>query len=257
MQLYIFSTSDGFYSAEESLTKKLQPFRYQPPVSVMGLNVFKPLDEMKYLTGSFNGMFLWDVKTGGVYDFFTGKPYVTPEGMQNPIGANMAAGLVEAGKNAWWFDYNVGALPLSDKPFPEMPEEILKASPMSLWNVSLEIHTGRIFEHLLGPFYILYVPLAGICLMIVLISGVVVWWKVYRKLGDAIFNRLILNGKCNSPISSEQWEPFPSKERFLMLLLFSEINRRMQFADPDGKRDFKSRYLLLSTFFSYCCTSAM
>lgn len=181
MRRYIFSTSDGFYSAEESLSKKLHPFRHQPPVSVMGLNVFKPLDEMKYLAGSFNGMYLWDLKTSRVYDFFSGKTYAPQEGMQNPIGANMAAGLVEAGENAWWFDYNKGALPLSNQPFPEMPAKILDASPMSLWNVSLEIHTGRIFEHLLGPFYILYVPLAGICLMIVLISGTVVWWKVYRK----------------------------------------------------------------------------
>jgi len=99
----------------------------------------------------------------------------------------MAAGLVEGNNGLFWFDYNEGAkriASLKGMPsiqFPEMPEEIRKASPMSLWNVSLEIHTGRIFEHLLGPFYILYVPLAGICLMIVLISGVVVWWKVHRK----------------------------------------------------------------------------
>jgi uncharacterized iron-regulated membrane protein len=52
---------------------------------------------------------------------------------------------------------------------------------MSLWNVSLEIHTGRIFEHLLGMFYILYVPLAGLCLIMVLVSGFFIWWKVYRK----------------------------------------------------------------------------
>jgi len=181
MQRYIFSTSEGFYSAKESLKEKLQPFRYQPPVSVMGLNVFKPVGKLKYLIGSFNGMFLWDLQTGDVYDFFTEKPYAVPQGMQNPIGFNMTAGLVEAGENAWWFDYNRGAIPLSGKPFPEMPEEIRIASPMSLWNVSLEIHTGRIFEHLLGPFYILYVPLAGICLLIVLISGFIVWWKVYRK----------------------------------------------------------------------------
>jgi len=62
-----------------------------------------------------------------------------------------------------------------------MPEEILKKSPMSLWNVSLEIHTGRIFEHLVGPFYILYVPLAGLCLIMVLVSGFFVWWKAHRK----------------------------------------------------------------------------
>ncbi len=178
---YIFSTSEGFYFADENFSFPLQPAKTQPPVSVMGCNVFKPIDNNKYLVGSFSGMFTWDLQTGAVNNFFTGKPYRAPSGMVSPIGANMAAGLVEAGENAWWFDYNSGALPLSGKQFTEMPEEILKNSPMSLWNVSLEVHTGRIFEHLLGPFYILYVPLAGICLMIVLISGVVVWWKVYRK----------------------------------------------------------------------------
>ncbi len=178
---YIFSTSEGFYSSGASLTQLLQPVIPQPPVSVMGLNIFKPAGELKYLTGSFNGLFLWDLRSEQISDLFTGEPYVAPQGMSNPIGANMAAGLVEAGENAWWFDYNRGAISLSGKPFPPMPEEILKKSPMSLWNVSLEIHTGRIFEHLVGPFYILYVPLAGLCLIMVLVSGFFVWWKAHRK----------------------------------------------------------------------------
>lgn len=181
MERYIFSTSEGFYAAGESFNTKMQPFIPPPPVSVMGLNVFKPLDELRYLTGSFNGLYLWDLQTGRVSDFFTGAPYQAPQGMGNPIGANMAAGLVEAGGNAWWFDYNRGAISLSGKPFPQMPEEILKKSPMSLWNVSLEVHTGRIFEHLIGPFYILYVPLAGLCLIMVLVSGFFIWWKAHRK----------------------------------------------------------------------------
>lgn len=52
---------------------------------------------------------------------------------------------------------------------------------MSLWNVSLEMHTGRIFEHLIGPFYILIVPLAGLCLIMVLVSGFFIWWKAHRN----------------------------------------------------------------------------
>jgi uncharacterized iron-regulated membrane protein len=63
----------------------------------------------------------------------------------------------------------------------EMTEEIRKASPMSLWNAALEMHTGRIFEKWIGPFYILIVPLAGICILIVLMSGFLLWWKLYRK----------------------------------------------------------------------------
>ncbi len=182
---YIFSTSDGFYFAGETLTQPLQPALSQPPVSVMGCNVMKPLGNKILLVGSFSGMFLWNIETGAVADFFTQKPFVAPEGMQSPIGSKMAAGLVEGNENAFWFDYNSGAQTISSQArvqfFPEMPEEILKTSPMSLWNVALELHTGRIFEYLIGPFYILIVPIAGICILLVLISGFMLWWKVYRK----------------------------------------------------------------------------
>ena len=178
---YIFSTSEGFYFAEESLSGQLTPVIPQPAVSVMGLNVFRPLGEMKYLTGSFNGMFLWNLQTGQISDFFTGAPYKPTQGTGKPIADNMIAGLVETGDYAWWFDYHRGALPLTGVPFPDMPEEIHKKSPVSLWNASLEIHTGRIFEHIVGQFYILYVPLAGICLIMVLASGFFIWWKAYRK----------------------------------------------------------------------------
>ncbi len=178
---FIFSTSEGFYFSVENFSEKLTPVIPQPAVSVMGLNVFKPIGNQKYLSGSFNGMFMWNMQTGQISEFFTGAPYIPTQGTGRPVAANMVAGLVEAGDNAWWFDYNRGAITLSGVPFPEMPEEIRRSSPISLWNFSLEIHTGRIFEHIVGPFYILYVPLAGICLIVVLISGFFIWWKAYRR----------------------------------------------------------------------------
>ncbi len=178
---YIFSTSEGFYVADETFKNLLQPIIPQPPVSIMGLNILKPMGNLKYLTGSFNGMFLWDLKTGRIYDFFTSKPYIASQGIASPISRHMAAGFVEVGDHIWWFDYNKGVLPISGMAFPEMPKQILKESPMSLWNFSLEVHTGRIFEHLTGIFYILYVPIAGLCLIMVLVSGFFIWWKVYRK----------------------------------------------------------------------------
>jgi hypothetical protein len=182
---YVFSTSNGFYFAEESLTKTLQPAFSQPPVSVMGCNVFKPIGDKIYLVGSFNGMFLWNIENGAVADFFTQQSYVEPEGMQSPIGAQMAAGFVEGKDKAFWFDFNTGVNSLTpssgNKTLPEMSEEMRLATPMSLWNVSLEMHTGRIFEKWIGMFYILIVPLAGICILIVLISGFLLWWKLYRK----------------------------------------------------------------------------
>ena len=186
---YIFSTSDGFYFADESISKILQPSLSQPPVSVMGCNVFEPVEENIYLVGSFSGMFLWNVKNGAVADYFTQQPYIKPEGMQSPIGTDMVAGLVKIDSKSYWFSYNEGAQNLYSTDsktffsFPEMTEEIRDASPMSLWNVSLEMHTGRIFEKWIGPFYILIVPLAGICILLVLISGFLLWWKLFRKSG--------------------------------------------------------------------------
>ena len=187
LQKYIISTSDGFYYTDESLTKKLQPFPSQPPVSVMGCNVLEKLSAGKYLVGSFSGMFVWDMYGQASYDYFTGKRYQQPEGMARPIADNMVAGLAHLNHGQMvWFDYNRGALTIASTgrrlpSFPEMPKEIIRKSPMPLWNVALETHTGRIFEKFIGPFYILYVPIAGICVLIVLISGFFMWWLGYRK----------------------------------------------------------------------------
>ena len=182
---YIFSTVDGFFFADENLSDKLIPAPVQPLVSVMGCNVLESIGDNYLMVGSFSGMFVWNTQNGMIADLFTGKPYQTPQGMVRPIGANTVAGFVQSGNKSWWFDYSRGAIALNAQNEPEtfaaMPDEVRKASSMSLWNLALEIHTGRIFEHLVGSFYILFVPLAGICLMLVIISGFFLWWMVFRK----------------------------------------------------------------------------
>ena len=57
----------------------------------------------------------------------------------------------------------------------------MSSSPISLWNTALEVHTGRIFEPALGPFYILVVPLAGLAMLVILVSGLMAWWLARRK----------------------------------------------------------------------------
>ncbi|HPF51350.1 MAG TPA: PepSY-associated TM helix domain-containing protein [Draconibacterium sp.] len=178
---YLFSTSEGFFWADKQFKHSPEPALSQPPVSVMGCNVLEQMDDHRFLVGSFSGLFVWDTQSGMVADYFTGKPYQAPSGMARPIGNQMVAGMIVDKNKAWWFDYNQGVVPLTGITFPDMPKNVRKASPMSLWNVSQEIHTGRIFENILGPFYILIVPLAGICLLMVLITGFFVWWWVYRK----------------------------------------------------------------------------
>jgi uncharacterized iron-regulated membrane protein len=61
-----------------------------------------------------------------------------------------------------------------------MPENVRMQSGISLWSACLEFHTGRIFQNMLGDFYILIVPLAGLTGIMVVISGYIVWRRKYR-----------------------------------------------------------------------------
>ena len=180
--IYIISTSDGFYAADETLTRPMFRFESQSPVSLMGCNVLEPVDSTKYLIGSFSGMFVWNIMNGEVSDFFTGKGYEAPTGMSRPVSDHMVAGYIRDNKNNQWvFDYNNGIEPINNATSWEMPAEVKVKSPISLWNLSLEIHTGRILEQFIGMFYLLYIPLAGICVLMVLISGFFVWLLAHRK----------------------------------------------------------------------------
>lgn len=181
--LFIFSTNDGIFFTDENFQKPMRRLPGEPPVSVMGCNVLEKKSERSYLIGSFNGLFLWNPFTGQVLDYLSGSAYEPPQVAGPPISNDMIDGwFADQSGNEFYFDYNRGVLPiLNSATFGEMSPEIIRKSPISLWNLSLEVHTGRIFEPLLGMFYILYVPLAGFSILIVLISGFFIWWMGYRK----------------------------------------------------------------------------
>ena len=182
-RIFLFSTSDGIYFTDENLRDPMRRLPGEPPVSVMGCNVLEKKGESTYLVGSFNGLFLWNPLSGQVFDYLSGNVYQAPEVAGPPVSKDMIDGwFADSAGNEFYFDYNHGVLPIRNAgQFGEMSAEIIQKSPISLWNLSLEIHTGRIFEPILGMFYILYVPLAGLCILIVLISGFFIWWMGYRK----------------------------------------------------------------------------
>ncbi len=182
--IFLFSTSDGIFFTGENFQELLRRLPGEPPVSVMGCNVFEKKGESTYLVGSFNGLFLWNPLSGQVFDYLSGSAYQAPEVAGPPVSKDMIDGwFTDFSGNEFYFDYNRGVLPIrNNSEFGEMSAEIIQKSPISLWNLSLEIHTGRIFEPILGMFYILYVPLAGICILIVLISGFFIWFIGYRKV---------------------------------------------------------------------------
>jgi hypothetical protein len=176
--MFLVATSEGIYYSADRFAGKLQPFRVQPPVSVMGINVFEIIAPGRYRVGSFSGIFDWNPATGQIADCFTGMECVDTGQSGAPFGNLAVAGYLRtANGSEYIFDYGAGAIGLqSAPPFVAMPSQVIERSPISLWNASLEIHTGRIFEPLLGAWYILIVPVTGIFTLFILVTGFFSWW---------------------------------------------------------------------------------
>lgn len=179
--LLLLATSDGiFYLDRNSFVPKL--FKTQPPVSVMGINVFEPFKDGAYLVGSFSGLFLWHPAHPEIYNYAQAKIHLGNT-TGRPVGDYKITGII-SGMNGKQFmiDYDKGAIPLyHNDTFAKMPENVIKESKMAVWNLSLEIHTGRFFRFLLSDFYILLVPLSGLVGIMVLLSGYLLWRKRFRK----------------------------------------------------------------------------
>jgi hypothetical protein len=179
---FLVATSEGIYYSDDDFSSDLRKFEIQPLVSVMGINVFETVSPGRYLVGSFSGIFLWEPARNIIIDYFTKTMYFETNQAGPPFGNVAVAGYLRTSDSTdMIFDYGGGAIPLSGKnPLPPMPGIIIKDSPISLWNTALEIHTGRIFEPIMGSFYILIVPLTGIFTLIIIITGFFAWY-IKRK----------------------------------------------------------------------------
>ena len=147
----------------------------------MGVNVFEQLDNQTLLVGSFEGLFLWNFINGIVFDVIKQSNHKRDPNKKIPLGDYLVTGFSDDFKsNAFYFDFNYGAGKLGKgMPFPDMPMQI-KNQGMSLWNVALEFHTGRMYKFF-GKYYILFVPLSGLVILFILVSGFIVWLKKHRK----------------------------------------------------------------------------
>ncbi|MFN8209952.1 MAG: PepSY-associated TM helix domain-containing protein [Bacteroidales bacterium] len=180
---FLLAASDGIYYMNKNDFQPV-PSQSQPPISVMGINVFEKAGSDNYLVGSFSGLFLWNPTNGHIIEAVTCEPY-RETGFGRPVGERKVTGIVhDLRGNTYFADYSEGVESLSEAPaFPEMTDDMLKQSKISFWNLCLEIHTGRIFEFLTGSFYILIVPLAGMAAITVTFSGYMLWRRKYRKKG--------------------------------------------------------------------------
>lgn len=179
-KMFMLATNEGIFHFTEKDPVPVA-FDIQPPVSVMGINVFEKYGKGTFLVGSFSGLFLWNPANPVIYDFISGNEHHEARGGR-PVGEHTVTGMItDCSGNKYFADYSAGAESIrNDKQLPAMPDNILMESKISLWNLCLEVHTGRIFEKVTGDFYILIVPLVGIASLIVVISGYVLWRRKYR-----------------------------------------------------------------------------
>lgn len=173
---FILSTTNGFFHLQNAANRTPKRIDAAPPVSVMGCNVLHRNGD-EWLVGSFSGLYRWQRDSGTITDALTGKPYVSKGGMPTFGGFAAAGYSTDLAGGPIAFDYNTGAHALPpNTSTPSMPQW-LRYEPLSLWNVALELHTGRFFSSLLGPITPLYIFITGSLSAALLLVG----WKRARK----------------------------------------------------------------------------
>lgn len=171
---WLLSTSEGFYSLT-SFDKKPSRMAKAPTISPMGITVFQPKDSTHWLVGSFSGLFLWNPTTGETRDYITGKPLKKTSGRPFSTASTVTGYSSDiCGAHDVIFDYGKGAKALNGHEIPQMPSALAK-QPMSLWNFCLELHVGRCYDPIIGPFSVLFVFLSGLVLTLLLVSGLIIY----------------------------------------------------------------------------------
>lgn len=178
--IYLIGTSTGIYSVDENFEQQPHYFAHQAPISVMGINELSKLNEKEYLVGTFLGLFRWNPFDGETIDYISGEKGIIWDPNAKPLSDKMVGGYFKrANGNEYYFDFNNGATAIRHHEyFPEMSHNILDESPMSLWNFAQETHTGRIYRFMFGKLYILFIPLSGMTILMLLIVG----WRLEQKL---------------------------------------------------------------------------
>lgn len=177
----IIDSRDGFWVSTHGLDG--QYIETDPPVPIfaMGATVLKNDDDGNLLVGSFAG--LYKISNSGLYAeniLDKSSPIISSV---RP-GANLITGYF---KDFYGEEYvtthfggliNVKTPEVITKKY-QMPEFLKANYKMPLWNFLFELHNGRLFQSLLGDFYILFIPLLSLIFIVVILTGVFDWF--YRR----------------------------------------------------------------------------
>lgn len=163
---WLLSTSAGFYALRD-LDGIPVRVKKQPPVSVMGLNVWAAQPDGSWLCGSFSGLYRWDTMTDKVTDAETGE--TPPDKPGPPFGKTAVSGYTDAFGTPVVVTYDYGARNIA---VAYAQPDSLATLPMPLWNVALEVHTGRIYFGNNATYWFVFV--IGAVFMWALVTGLLV-----------------------------------------------------------------------------------
>ncbi|QZE14530.1 PepSY domain-containing protein [Halosquirtibacter laminarini] len=170
----LLDCKDGvWYGNPKDHKSPFEKFDIPIPIFGMGTTVFTQKDNGNWLVGSFSGLWEWNPISNRT------KPILKVPKQKKPgrPASTFVTSYVKLpdGKN-YIFGHYKGLCDTDGKTlskvFP-MPDIVKADVKLPLWNFLFEIHNGRIFRSIIGPFYILIVPLLGLLSCFMLISGTI------------------------------------------------------------------------------------
>lgn len=168
---WLLYTSDGLYKLEQA-DGLAKPIECPPPINLMGLTVLEPQDKA-VLAGSLTGLYLWQAEKGESIDWFSGEVVAPSSPYSPPKFHHMISGVLQKDGQTYPIYYDKG-LPMEAKLWQPAS---LGTGRISLWQLALEVHTGRIWEFLLGKWYVLYIFLSGAAILFSILTG----YRAYRR----------------------------------------------------------------------------
>ncbi len=182
----LVQADDGIWEGAPDLQGTFRRVTLPVPVFAMGATVFEAGDEGTLEVGSFAGLFRLEAD-GTAVDLMTGEP-AGPRSRMRP-GPHLVTGFLDLPEgDAVVSTHHQGLLTLDGStargllPMPALNDT---STGMPLWNFLFELHNGRIFRDLIGDWYALVVPLGGLCLVLLTVTGVWDWtlprWRRWRQ----------------------------------------------------------------------------
>ncbi len=173
----VISAKDGVWQGPADFSAPFAQVELSTPIFVMGATVFEPYGDGGYLIGSFAGLFHRERATGKAVDMFTGRE-APPASALRPADLMITGYFKTPQGERFITTHHQGLLPVGQASFDgrfAMPNEVTAGYRMPLWNFLFEIHNGRIFQDIVGDWYILIVPLGALLFILITLSGVFDW----------------------------------------------------------------------------------